>query len=456
LCALVGPLAQRNGEVYSAATDRNQAGIIYKMAAQMIRLDTELSQMCACHDSVKRIVCYHLGSFYQAISADAHRQHGANPHFVIYDELAQAPNRDLYDVLVTSFDAQPNALLLVISTQSADPQSIMTELCDDAIAQESGMLEDPYFYGKVFRVSDKADPWDEKEWYAANPALGDFKLLLGMRSQAEKAKRSPSAAAGFFNLQLNMRVDASASFVNSIDWRACEAFVTDAELAGLPAYGGLDLSGKRDLTSLVLLFRLADGRIAVRVWFWTPKENLEDRSKQDGARYVEWAAAGHMRAIEGRTIDYATVASDIAAIKQKYNIQQINFDRWRIDDLVAALNLAGVKTGTPKDEKLAEDALILCPHGQGWKDMSPAVDDLEQMILDHKLNHGANPVLTYCMANVRLTKDPADNRKFDKRQKNKRIDGAVALAMAASALNRTAAAERQGPSVYEQRGVLVF
>ena len=456
LCALLGPLAQLNGEVYSAATDRNQAAIIYKMASQMIRLDPELEKLTACYDSVKRIVCYHLGSFYQAISADAHRQHGANPHFVIYDELAQAPNRDLYDVLVTSFDAQPNALLLVISTQSADPQSIMSELCDDAIAQENGMLDDPYFYGKVFRCADDADPWDEANWYHANPALGDFKLLEGMRSQAAKAKRSPSAAAAFKNLQLNMRVDGSASFVNGEDWRACAGHVPDDELEGAECVGGLDLSSKRDLTALVLLFRLASGKVAVRCWFWTPREDIAERARQDGARYLEWADAGQITIISGRMVDYGTVAADLQAIFTRYKVLQLNFDRFRINDLRKEMDAIGLVTADPKDENPPENAVILAPYGQGYKDLAPAIDALEQLILDHTLQHGGNPVLTYCVANVKLQFDAANNRKFDKRQKNKRIDGAVALAMAAAALLRPSEVERQGPSVYEQRGVLAF
>lgn len=452
LCALVGPLAQLNGEVYSAATDRNQAAIIYKMASQMIAMDEELSQMCKCVDTQKRIVCYHLNAYYVALSADAHRQHGANPHFVIYDELAQAKDRELYDVLSTSFDAQPNALLLVISTQSSDPTSIMSELADDAILQEKGMLEDPYFFGMVFRldVPDDKDAaaalvWDETQWFEANPALDDFKLLQGMRSQAVKAKRNPAAAAAFKNLHLNMRVDGAASFVNSEDWRACEGFVDDARLIDVAGAGGLDLSGRRDLTSLVLLFDLGD-EIAVRSWFWTPEEGLDERSKMDGAQYRLWSEQGHLTVIPGPVIDYSRVASDIVAIRKRYNISQIAFDRWRIAEFGRELTKAG----------LDEEALPMAPHGQGFKDMGPAVDDLADLVVLRKLRHGGNPVLTYCMANVKVVSDPADNRKFDKRKKNKRIDGAIALAQACTSMNRPIEKEVKGPSVYEDRGVMSF
>ena len=223
LVHLVGPEAKPNAEVYSVASDRNQAAQVYKMAAQMVQLDAELNAMCKCLDTTKRIVCYELGSFYQSLAADARRLHGFNPTFVIYDELAQARDRELYDVMATSFGAQEEGLLLAISTQSSDPNHIMTELSDEALAQERGELDDPTFFGRVFYLPVEAGDsdayvYDEANWYKANPALGKFKALEHMRSLAAKAKRSPSAAASFKALELNMRVDAVENIINSRDW----------------------------------------------------------------------------------------------------------------------------------------------------------------------------------------------------------------------------------------------
>lgn len=456
LCFLVGPEAIHNAEIVSAASDREQAAVIYRFCKQMIELDDELSSMLACHDSIKRIVCYHRGSFYRSLAADARRQHGGGPVLIIYDELAQAQNRELYDVLSTSQDAQPHGLFVVISTQSSDPASIMSELVDDAVAAEKGMLDDPYFYGKVYAVPDDADPWDEANWMLANPALGDFKMVESMRAQALKAKRSPSAAASFKNLHLNQRVDGTASFVNSEDWKACEAFVSDEELAGVDAFGGLDLSGRRDLTSLALAFPLPDGRVALRSYFWTHSEELAQRAKLDGAQYSIWQQNGHLSVINGRSIEYKNVADDISALMQRYRIRQINFDRYRIHDLQRELEASGVECEVKGDSKEPTDKLILVKHGQGYVDMSPAVDEFEAVILAHNLCHGGNPVLTYCMSNVRLSRDPAENRKFDKRQKNRRIDGAVAAAMAISAWKRADPPPPPTESVYEHRGVLAF
>ena len=456
LCFLVGPESIPNAEIVSAASDREQAAVIYRFCKQMIELDDDLSSMLACHDSIKRIVCYHMGSFYRSLAADARRQHGGGPVFIVYDELAQAQNRELFDVLSTSQDAQPHGLFMVISTQSSDPASIMSELVDDSLAIENGMLDDPYFYGKVYAVPEDADPWLEENWMLANPALGDFKMVESMRAQALKAKRSPSAAAAFKNLHLNQRVDGTAAFVNSIDWKACEAFVPDEELEGVDAFGGLDLSGRRDLTSLGLAFPLPDGRVALRSYFWTHSEELAERAKKDGAQYLVWREQGHLTVIRGRSIEYKSVAEDIAALFKKFRIRQINFDRYRIHDLKRELEASGLPAEEYSEKENQTGKLILVKHGQGYVDMSPAVDELENVILDHTLNHGGNPALTYCMSNVRLMRDPAGNRKFDKRQENRRIDGAVAAAMAISAWKRATKVPEPEASVYERRGVLVF
>lgn len=459
LAALVGPLAQYNGEVYSAATTKDQAALIYKMASQMIRLSDELSDLCQCHDSVKRIVVPTLSAFYQSLAAEAGAVHGQNSHFIIYDELAQAKNRDLYDAIVTSFGAQENALLLVISTQASDPQHVMTELCDDAIAAEQGMLDDPSFYGRVFRVPDDADIYDEANWYLANPALGDFKVLAHVRSLAQKARRSPSQEAAFRQLELNQRVDGSHAFVNSVDWKACAGEVSAEALASATWYGGLDLSGRRDLTSLVLTAEVED-LVAVRAWFWTPADRLDERAKLDGAQYPVWRDKGLLRVIPGPIVDYERVASDIDEICKTMAVAEIGYDRWNIQHLAKHLGGAILARELEKgrDGKLIvpPGKVVLREWGQGYKDMSPALETLEEIILNHSTRHGGNPLLTYCMANVKVSMDPAGNRKFDKRQQNRRIDGAVGLAISAACLKRPLDLAAKGPSVYESRGIVAF
>jgi phage terminase large subunit-like protein len=216
LAHLVGPEAIRNGEIYSAANEREQAAIVFKIAAQMVRADPELPSMIRIVDSTRTMVCLHNGSVYRAISAEAGTKHGLNPSVVVYDELAQARTRDLYDVLDTAMGAREEPLFVTISTQSNDPRHILSQLIDDGLN-----AEDPATVTHLFAAPDDADPWDDAVWKLANPALGDFRSLEDMRAQAARAKRMPSFEAPFRNLYLNQRIDARAPLIPRAEWVAC-------------------------------------------------------------------------------------------------------------------------------------------------------------------------------------------------------------------------------------------
>ena len=269
--------------------------------------------------------------------------------------------------------------------------------------------------------------------------------MPGAAGEYQACKVSPSALASFKALELNMRVDATEALINSVDWRACEAPINPHDMRGYPLYCALDLSSRRDLTAFVMAWDLG-GRVAVKSYFWTPKEQIAERSKIDGAKYQEWNDAGHMRATDGKTVGYDYVVRFVAAAIDGHDLKSIAYDRWRIDQFKTEAERAGFK---PEDWNMTE-------FGQGWKDMSPAIEKLEGLAIEHQLQHDGNPVLTYCMSNVKVTLDAAGNRKFDKRLRNRRIDGAVALAMAVSAIDIAEKPEIEGPSIYEQRGLLVL
>ena len=183
-----------------------------------------------------------------------------------------------------------------------------------------------------------------------------------------------------------------------------------------PVYVGLDLSAKTDLTAMVMT-AFKDGRWHVKPVVWTPEKGLRDRAKRDRAPYDVWHQQGHLRTIPGASIDYEVVAKEIADTLADCNVQAVAFDRWRFDLLKKEFDKLGLD-------------LPLIPFGQGFKDMAPALDTLETMLLNEQMSHGAHPVLTMCMANSRVERDPAGNRKLNKAKATGRIDAAVALAMA--------------------------
>ena len=422
LTHLIGPEAVTNGEIYSAANDREQAALIFKYAAQIVRADPELYSMVKIVDSTKTMVCLVNGSIYRAVSAEAGTKMGLNPTVVIYDELAQAKNRDLYDALDTSMAAREEPLFIVISTQSNDPQHILSQLIDDGLSGR-----DSTTVCHLYAVPDDAEDIfnNQKLWKMANPALGDFRSLSEMRTAAKRAERMPSFESAFRNLYLNQRVNAESPLIPRAEWEGCKGEVSLEPGANI--YLALDLSGKIDLSALVAA---SDGpQSIVKAWFWKPKDSIDEHEKRDRVPYSVWERQGFLETTPGRAIQYDWIAARLAEIVKNYNVIGMAFDRWRIDDLLNAMDKIGLDCYVEGKDNPREDALRLVPWGQGYADMAPAIDALEESVLQRNLIHDGHPVLTWNFANAKGISDPAGNRKLDKSKTRFRIDGAVATTM---------------------------
>ena len=209
------------GEVYSAASDKDQAALVFNVAAQMIRNDPELEAQCEIIDSQKRIVHRKSGSFYRAISAEAYSKHGFNASVVIYDELHAAPNRELWDVLSTSQGARAQPMMIAITTAGYDRHSILWELYAHAKKVRENPSLDPTFLPILYEAPIDADWTSEKVWKKANPALGDFRSLEEMRIAAARAKEIPAQENTFRRLYLNQWTEQAARWIAMAAWDAC-------------------------------------------------------------------------------------------------------------------------------------------------------------------------------------------------------------------------------------------
>jgi len=414
LLHLCGPEYQPNGQLFSAAQSREQAAVLFGLAAKMVRMSAELSAYVTVRDSGKQLFCAELGTLYRALSAEASTAFGLSPVFVVHDELGQVkgPRSTLYEALETAAAAYENPLSIVISTQAPTDADLLSVLIDDA---KGG--EDPRVVLSLYTADTEADPFAESTIRQANPAFGDFQNAAEVMAKAEDARRMPSSEAEFRNLILNQRVQTHNPFVSASVWESCGD--DPAPFGDEPVYGGLDLSARTDLTSLVLEFD-RDGQRHVHPYFWVPEQGLSERSRRDRVPYDLWVDQGFIRTTPGGSVDYEFVVSDIGDIISDLNIAQIRFDRWRIDVLKKEVERAGM-------------VWPLVEHGQGYQSMSPALDTLESNLLNGRLRHGMNPVLTMCAANAVITRNPAGDRKLDKHKANGRIDGMVALGMAEAA-----------------------
>ena len=414
LAHLVGPEAKRNAQIFSAAQSREQASIVFALAAKMVRMSPDLSSHVVVRDTAKQLFSPLTGVLYRALSADATTAYGLSPAFVIHDELGQVrgPRSELYDALETACGAQDEPLSIIISTQAPTDADLLSTLIDDA-----RMAHDPATKLYMHEVEVEDDAYDERMWRKANPALGDFRSIEEFRESAHRAKRLPAFESAFRNLYLNQRVAADKHFLSPDVWRRCGDAPDMGVLESQPVYCGLDLSGHLDLTALVLVAKDREGIVHVVPYFWAPKDGLKERADRDRAPYDLWARDGLIELTPGKRVDYAFVARRLAELSGRYRIKAVRYDRWKIEELKRELSDIGC-------------TVPLEPHGQGYKDMSPAIDTLEGLAVDAMIRHGMHPILTWCASNAVAVQDAAGNRKVDKSKATGRIDGLVALIMA--------------------------
>lgn len=418
LVHLVGPEAVTNGQIISAANDKDQAGVVFNLAAKMVRADPELMAMVNIIDSTKRMVCWHNGSIYRAISAEAGTKHGMSPTVYIFDELAQAKNRELFDTLDTAQGAHEEPLGVIISTQSHDPQHPLSEMIDDA---QRG--DDASIVCHLYEVpEDVKDIYNEKVWRLANPGLGTIRSIEDMRAMARRAKRMPSFENTFRNLALNQRINRLTTLAPKSVWMACAQPDLVFE-EGEEVILSLDMAGKIDLCALVMM-GVKTPKVAC--WFWKPADFLDDHGKRDRIRYDLFAEQGLLETSPGKAIHPRLVAMKIYELHKRQRVVALVHDRDRMDQLKRELD----EIECPFQDGVGE-GLPLYPWGQGYRSMAPSLDELERLLMEEELRHPSHPILTWCFSNAVVTSDPAGNRKFDKEKSRMRIDGAQSLAMAA-------------------------
>ena len=446
LLHLVGPEARPNSQLNSAAQSRDQAAILFHLAARMVCLSEELFRVVTIRDAAKQLLCPELGTVYRALSAEATTAHGLSPVFIVHDELGQVkgPRSDLYEALETAVGAHAEPLTIVISTQAASDADLLSMLIDDAKRREA-----PQVVLVLYEAEAGIDPFSVKAIRQACPAYGDFLMAAQVRQMAAEARRMPAREAQYRNYILNQRVEASSPFITRSVWSGCGARPA-GDFSRLPVFGGLDLGETSgDLTALVWVAS-DNGAWSVKPVFWLPEHGLRDKAAADRAPYDLWAKQGFLETTPGRTIEYGYLAEHLFQAASEMDVRKIAYDRWNFHHLKRSLREAGFA-----DSQLEGEGALFEMFGQGYRDMSPALRLLESDLLNRKMAHGNHPVLTMCAANAVVRSDPAGNRKLGKRHANERIDGMVALAMARSVAESALEPAPRG-SIYNERGLLVI
>jgi phage terminase large subunit-like protein len=428
-------------EIYAAASKKDQAMVMFRDAVAMVDQSPGLNKRIqrSGGNPVWNLAYLERGSFFRPISSEK-GQSGPRPHFALCDEVHEHANRDTLEMLERGFKFRRQPLLVLITNSGFDKTTVCGEEHDHAVKVAHGEVEDDNTFSYVCALDDGDDPLENPEcWVKANPLLGVTITEKYLSDVVAQAKAIPGKRNNILRLHFCVWTDADSAWIGKETWLACEADVDIEEMRCRVCYGGLDLSQKRDLTAFAVVCPTPDGKFDAFVEFWTPGDTIKEREDIDRVPYRVWKDEGHLTAVPGKAVDYGFVAHRLGELSGEYEILSVAYDRWQIDLLRKELDAEGV------DLKLVE-----C--GQGFRDMSKALDALEDAILNGKLRVKTNPVLRWNAACTTLQTDAAGNRKFTKQKSIGRIDGIVALAMAMKA-----AVECENPrSVYEERGIITL
>jgi phage terminase large subunit-like protein len=416
------------GQIIAAANSREQAGLIFTAAADMLDLSPVLRSRALVSRAVKRITDRVSHSVCRAISAEAGTAHGLNCSLWLFDELHMAKNSDLLDALRTSVGARREPLGIVISTAGYDKLSPLGILYDHGKRWLDDPSIDPSFSATIYEAGED-DAWDDPAtWQKANPAAGAFRSLEELATAAQRAKQIPSEQDAFKRYYLNQWTAQESSWLDMAAWDACAAKRDDATLLGLEAHFGLDLSAVADLTALTALIPV-DGKTVLRAWAWIPADGIREREDRERVPYRKWIEDGLIETCPGSAIDHDFITDRVIAICGQYQTMRVSFDRWG---------------STAVSQRLTDAGLAMVPLGQGFASLSAPTKALQTAILRNELEHDGSPLLRWQAANCTVIADNAGNIKpvkADRLRHRKHIDSIVAAAMAMDGIMR------KGPNI---------
>lgn len=451
---------ERRAEVYSAAVDREQASILFRDAVAMARLSPSILSRVKFSGGTGRetnIAYPGTQSFFRPISSEStgRGKSGYRPHCVLLDEIHEHPTNAMVEFMRAGVKGREQPLIYMITNSGVDRTSVCFEYHQYGAEVAAGQRVDHEFFAYICALDEGENPFTDrplkklgypKSWAKTNPSLGVTFQPEYLRGQVTAALGMPSKESIVRRLNFCEWVDAADPWIDGDLWRSCEvepeAFPGDNELEHWPCVLALDLSNKRDLTALAAIWTDPAGKRWARVWFWSPADTLGEREISDRAPYRAWVTGGHLEAVPGRSIDYRHVAQVVGELVTRYEVAALAFDQWWIDKFLEALDDLGIAAWIWEGEgKPAGDGLRLVRHSQGFAGgasttslwMPRSIDALSDDILHETIGIRVNPVLRWNSASAVIEQDATGNRKWEKRKSTGRIDGIVALAMAAGA-----------------------
>jgi phage terminase large subunit-like protein len=429
-------------QVYAAAAGKDQARYCFDPVKALAEKSKKLAPFVK--PMRDRIVHPASGSYFAVVSSLADLLHGANIHGSVIDELHVHKTRDLVDAIETGTGARSQPLVLIITTP--DDGKVDTayaekrEYCEQLAR---GALQDVTFYGVIFGAEEDDDPFSEETWAKANPGYGISPTKEFLEAEANKARQSPANLARFLRLHLGLRTKQTTKYITLAEWDANAGLVDPHALEGRECFAGLDLAAVSDFTSYCLLFPDDDGTFDALWRVFAPEDNLTELNRRTAGNAEVWVRQKWLTLTPGNVTDYDWIEDALKRDAEVYQIKDVAYDRWNSSQMVNSLVAAGMP---------------MSPIGQGFASLSAPTKEVKRLLLAGTperpvLRHGGNPVLRWMVDNLAVAMDPAGNVKPDKAKAHEKIDGVSALV---NAVERTLRTEQPGPSVYEERGLLIL
>ena len=429
--------SEPGAEVYGAAADRNQAGIIFSEVKAMVDQSPSLEKILTVNATAKRITYEKKHSFYQVLSKDSRKTgHGVNAHVCVIDEL-HVVNRELYDTLRYAGAARRQPLMIEISTAGNDKTSLGYDRYTYASKLLKGEIEDSETLAVVYEC--EPEKWeDPQQWAKANPSLGNTISEASFRADYTEAKNgSPSDQMAFKQLRLNLWQDAIFSWIPVHLWDECKAEITPEMLEGKRCWGGLDLASKMDLCAWAIVFEIEENSYALLLRFFAPEDVDSKRQRENRALLKPWANAGHVTLTEGNVIDYDVIEQVVREDCERWGVIEVAYDPWNATHVANHLQADGVK---------------LVEFNQNIRNYNEPTKEFERLVLSNAIKHEGNPVMRMMIASAIARKDPSGNIRPDRERSKDHIDGVTASIMALA----RAVLRQDETSKYETEGIEIL
>ncbi|WP_127059117.1 terminase large subunit [Veillonella ratti] len=407
-------------EIYSAATKRDQAKIIWNEAVKMVKKSPALNKRCQC--LVSKIKCKVNDGVFEPLAADSNNLDGLNVHGALIDELHAIKDKNLYDVIFDGMTAREQPLMVITSTAGTVRESIYDIKYDEAANIIAG-YDDPNGYHDervlpIIYELDHRSEWVRPQcWQKANPALGTIKDKDQLADKVKRAQANPIYVKNLLTKDFNIRETSSEAFL-TFEQLNNEATYTLSDVRPRYAIGGVDLSATTDLTCATLLWCNQEAnQLYAKQMYWIPEDLFEKRIHEDKVPYDVWHKRGFVRKSPGNSIDYRLIVEWFREMQEQEDIYlyKVGYDSWSASYFVNEMqDVFG---------EAVMEAVI-----QGKKTLSGPMKSIGADLEANRVNYDNNPVLKWCMANVAIDIDRNGNIQPTKTMNAKqRIDGFASL-----------------------------